>query len=916
MSNLLTEWVIRILKQGDGAAAAAVELTKVDEAAKKVQVDLAKVDDAATEAAQGMRKVDVAAKETTDTLAKVDKGAAKTASTYADLRTALQALVGAAIVHEMMQFGRASVAAFQESEQAIAKLNGTLRATGQYTPEFSAEMQELSSQLQSVTTQGDEAILGVQTLLISFGAARSDIPKLTEAVLDLSAGLGTDLTSAAMMVGKALQGETSTLGRLGIQISDTASESEKLDQVLMQIEQRFGGLARGEAATMTGQLKVMQNQVGDLMEQVGELIVVALVPWGKAIATVLGEWQRLQAGMKVPFNALTGAQRENVTELHDKSRAAIEKEIDLQERLGKVSRKRADEMRTEIAAAFRRPEVRVGEDPETGLDVYGPGPTVNPAAEAAALSQARATLNPANRPVPVETVTPPRVEPPKVIEERIKATQSLADLEAKMTVDRLDGFAREEAVAAANFNARAAQIIELTRLGRVSAEEKARMEQLNTEVLQADIAAVEVRRRMDAEREADQERRRMARETSETLTVFERELTTEMATASGGRVAIAEREYQRRIAFYGQLLDAGRITEEQILELTRSAEQQRTEVMAQERAKVREEFEQLTLSETERMQLEYDRRIELLREYYDAEIRMAEGNADRIAQLEEDKTAHIKKLTDDRDVAAIDGKLKQLGLSIEEVAQVAASTGTSAFMSWVEGTKNAEEAFRSFASNFLKQIGEMIVQAALLNAFRGIFGGASKLFFGGGGASMGIGNQAGEVNIGSMVAAAGGTFPRLMAAGGVEGVGEVSGPTFFPRFNVLAGEAGREMLTVLAKPQTISVGGVKAVIGNAGPNRLAIIDAANLMAAAPRPVGLAAGGLMLDGGTSGDPGGSILPTASQGQGGRGSIDIRVDLSPDLVARITRNSVEASVAKVTVEMGRSGALAAATRALNS
>ena len=56
----------------------------------------------------------------------------------------------------------------------------------------------------------------------------------------------------------------------------------------------------------------------------------------------------------------------------------------------------------------------------------------------------------------------------------------------------------------------------------------------------------------------------------------------------------------------------------------------------------------------------------------------------------------------------------------------------------------------------------------------------------------------------------------ITAASGVAGVSELTGPTYFPRFNVLAGEAGREMMTVLARPRTLSIGGANAIIGSVG----------------------------------------------------------------------------------------------------
>ena len=150
-------------------------------------------------------------------------------------------------------------------------------------------------------------------------------------------------------------------------------------------------------------------------------------------------------------------------------------------------------------------------------------------------------------------------------------------------------------------------------------------------------------------------------------------------------------------------------------------------------------------------------------------------------------------------------------------------------------------------------------------------------------------------------AAIGGIFPRMMAAGGVQGVGEVSQATFFPRFNVIAGEAGREMLTVLAKPQTIDFNGIPAVVGQAGSRQLAIIDA----------VALGSARMMAGGGVAGGfPG-------PQARGGlSGSATVNVVLGDGLEARLVNNSIEGALVRVNQEVNQDSRLSHSIKRLSS
>ena len=100
-----------------------------------------------------------------------------------------------------------------------------------------------------------KSVLGAERTLIAFGAQRDQLPKLVDAVIDLGTKTG-DVAGAAFLVGKAIQGETTSLSRYGIFVDQAASATEQLDQALAQIQQRFGGQAAAAAATFSGRIGI------------------------------------------------------------------------------------------------------------------------------------------------------------------------------------------------------------------------------------------------------------------------------------------------------------------------------------------------------------------------------------------------------------------------------------------------------------------------------------------------------------------------------------------------------------------------------------------------------------------------------------------------------------------------------------
>lgn len=155
---------------------------------------------------------------------------------------------------------------------AVNKLNIALANQGNLLPGTSQRLQEFASQLQNTTRFGDEAILGVQSLLATFGAGEQQIKDMTQATLDMATAQGVDLKAAALLVGKAFAGETSSLSRYGIMVDKNLPKTEKFSAVMEQLQQRFGGTAQAATQTLGGAFQQLSNAFGDIWESVGILI--------------------------------------------------------------------------------------------------------------------------------------------------------------------------------------------------------------------------------------------------------------------------------------------------------------------------------------------------------------------------------------------------------------------------------------------------------------------------------------------------------------------------------------------------------------------------------------------------------------------------------------------------------------------
>jgi hypothetical protein len=168
--------------------------------------------------------------------------------------------------------------AYIRQENAIAQLDARLKSTGNAVGIASKELQGMAASLQQVTTFGDEAIIEMQALLLTFTRIGGEtFPQATEAILNVSTAMGQDLKSSAVQVGKALNDPIkgiTALGRTGIQFTDTQKDMIKTLQesgdligaqtiILKELETQFGGAARAARNTLGGALTALANTIGD-----------------------------------------------------------------------------------------------------------------------------------------------------------------------------------------------------------------------------------------------------------------------------------------------------------------------------------------------------------------------------------------------------------------------------------------------------------------------------------------------------------------------------------------------------------------------------------------------------------------------------------------------------------------------------
>ena len=196
--------------------------------------------------------------------------------------------------------------AAMKQEDVEKRLAITLKATGHAAGLSAQQLIKQAAAIQKVTRFGDESVIALQTMLLTFKSIKGDIfQRATEATLDMAVGMAAvsgrtvDLSASSIQLGKALNDPLvgmTALSRVGVKFTDqqkkmveqfmlTNQIAKAQDLILTELEGQFGGMAR-DVDTASGALRQMWNALGDVAEAIGRPFLSSI----KETAREISQW--------------------------------------------------------------------------------------------------------------------------------------------------------------------------------------------------------------------------------------------------------------------------------------------------------------------------------------------------------------------------------------------------------------------------------------------------------------------------------------------------------------------------------------------------------------------------------------------------------------------------------------------------
>ena len=207
------------------------------------------------------------------------------ASAGSMMRKAFGALGLVAAIRMIASAAKDAAEAYKEDAIAEAKLAQTMKNTMRASSEEIKAIKDLCSAQQELGVIGDDVTMAGAQQLATFTRQSATLKKLIPSMNDMiAAQYGFEASqesaaSVAKMLGKAMNGQTTSLAKLGFQFTDAqkkimqyGTEEQRAATLADVVSAHVGGMNAALANTPVGRMQQLRNTMSDIKESFGQAV--------------------------------------------------------------------------------------------------------------------------------------------------------------------------------------------------------------------------------------------------------------------------------------------------------------------------------------------------------------------------------------------------------------------------------------------------------------------------------------------------------------------------------------------------------------------------------------------------------------------------------------------------------------------
>ena len=209
-------------------------------------------------------------------------------------------LAVAAAIAGVIAAGKEFVNLAREQEMSERKLDAAIKASANVSASYAQEIKSFASELQNASIVGDEVSISVANVGISMGnLGEKSIKPFMQLVADMSAATGKDAAGLSRTLAKAFADPAKAMTKLesqGLKLTaaqkgyvQSLVENGKVQEAQLYLIKETNKGYEGQAQALadgSGALTQYSNAAGDVKEQIGFLIIDAILPLVKQMTNL------------------------------------------------------------------------------------------------------------------------------------------------------------------------------------------------------------------------------------------------------------------------------------------------------------------------------------------------------------------------------------------------------------------------------------------------------------------------------------------------------------------------------------------------------------------------------------------------------------------------------------------------------
>jgi hypothetical protein len=229
-------------------------------------------------------RIDIASEFKDKGFKNAEKASTSLNSTFKELG---KTLLGVLSVREIVQFGKASVKAFEEDERAASRLSQTLGNLGLAFED--ARVSKYLADVETATGVLDDELRPAFQRLISTTGSVTKSQELLGLAIDMAAGSSQSLGTVTADLSKAYVGQTRSLAKYNTGLSTAELQTAGFAEIQEVLIKQFTGQNAAYLDTFSGKVNMLNVAYANMQETVGEGLVDAF--------TILSGDQGIGAGI-------------------------------------------------------------------------------------------------------------------------------------------------------------------------------------------------------------------------------------------------------------------------------------------------------------------------------------------------------------------------------------------------------------------------------------------------------------------------------------------------------------------------------------------------------------------------------------------------------------------------------------------